>query len=139
MNGVLSFCLLCVFLAAGKLLRVKLRFLQRLYLPSSVIGGILGLIVLQVGGDSVPAVWTAGWRALPGVLINIVFATLSAAVAAGFVDNFDAAGLGPLFAHLGDHRDAGTRFQAVEVIVQDAVAVEVILAAVDPPHKAVPF
>ena len=36
----MSFCGLCALLALGKLLRVKLRLLQRLYLPSSVIGEV---------------------------------------------------------------------------------------------------
>lgn len=75
-GAVLSFCMLCLLLAAGKLLRVKVKLFQWLYLPSSVIGGILGLTILQAGGDIIPAAWTAGWNALPGLLINVVFATL---------------------------------------------------------------
>ena len=63
-------------LVVGKFLRVKIKLLQRLYIPTSVIGGILGLLILQIGGDAVPAGWTAGWSQLPGFLINIVFAAL---------------------------------------------------------------
>jgi len=76
MNVVLSFCGLCILIALGKFLRVKVGFLQRLYLPSSVIGGLLGLIVLQVFGEWIPPGWTAGWSKLPGILINVVFAAL---------------------------------------------------------------
>ena len=43
MDIVTSFSGLCALLIAGKFLRVKVRLFQRLYLPSSVIGGILGL------------------------------------------------------------------------------------------------
>ena len=76
MSVLLSFSMLCLLLAAGKLLRVKVKLFQWLHLPSSVIGGMLGLIILQVGGDAIPAAWTAGWNKLPGLLINVVFATL---------------------------------------------------------------
>lgn len=76
MSIVMSFCGLSLLLLLGKLARVKIGLLQRLYLPSSVIGGIIGLIVLQVCGDGLPAGWTAGWSKLPGFLINIVFAAL---------------------------------------------------------------
>jgi len=73
---VLSFTSLCLLLVAGKVLRVKVRLLQRLYLPASVIGGLLGLVILQSLGGHVPAGATAGWSRLPGFLINIVFAAL---------------------------------------------------------------
>jgi len=63
-------------LVIGKFLRVKVRLFQWLYLPSSVIGGVLGLIILSIGGDSLPASLTAGWGRLPGLLINVVFAAL---------------------------------------------------------------
>ena len=54
MTPVLSFCGLCLLLLAGKFLRVRLRFLQKLYLPSSVIGGLLGLLILQLSGEHLP-------------------------------------------------------------------------------------
>lgn len=76
---MLSFVCLCILLGVGHLLRMKFRVLQRLYLPSCVLGGLLGLVLLQgfqAGGTPVPATWTAGWSKLPGILINIVFACL---------------------------------------------------------------
>ena len=76
MNIVLPFATLCLLLVAGKYLRVKVIMFQKLYLPASVIGGILGLIILQCLGDYMPAATTAGWNKLPGFLINIVFAAL---------------------------------------------------------------
>ena len=75
MTIVTSFCGLCLLLAIGKLLRVKVRIFQKLYLPSAVIGGILGLIIIQVSGGALNN-WTVGWTSLPGFLINIVFASL---------------------------------------------------------------
>ena len=76
MSIVTSFAGLCLLLVLGKYLRVKIKFFQKLYLPSSVIAGVLGLIIIQISGTSLPAGWTAGWSALPGFLINIVFAAL---------------------------------------------------------------
>ena len=43
MNAVVIFAILSVLLVVGKILRVRIPFLQRLYLPSSVIGGLVGL------------------------------------------------------------------------------------------------
>ena len=37
-----------VFLLIGLLLRSKIKVLQKLFLPASVIGGIVGLILVQV-------------------------------------------------------------------------------------------
>lgn len=76
MDIVTSFAGLSLLLVAGKFLRVKIKLLQKLYIPTSVIGGLLGLVILQVAGPSLPAGWTAGWSKLPGFLINIVFAAL---------------------------------------------------------------
>ena len=49
---------------------------QRLYLPSSVIGGIAGLILVSCFGKQIPSNWYAGWGGIPSFLINIVFAAL---------------------------------------------------------------
>jgi hypothetical protein len=76
MDIVTSFAGLSLLIVIGKFLRVKIKLLQRLYIPTPVIGGILGLLILQIAGDAVPAGWTAGWSQLPGFLINIVFAAL---------------------------------------------------------------
>jgi ESS family glutamate:Na+ symporter len=76
MDIVTSFAGLSLLIILGKFLRVKITLLQRLYIPTSVIGGILGLVIIQIGGDAIPAGWTAGWSILPGFLINIVFAAL---------------------------------------------------------------
>ena len=76
MNIVLSFSALCILLVVGKILRVTIRLFQKLYLPASVIGGLLGLVLVQTIGGSLPEATTAGWTRLPGFLINIVFSAL---------------------------------------------------------------
>jgi len=58
---------------------MKIRLFQRLYLPSCIIGGLVGLVLIQSArGLDTPfkEEWTAGWGSLPGLLINIVFACL---------------------------------------------------------------
>ncbi len=45
---VVSFVSLCVLVWLGHMLRMKISLLQKLYLPSSVIAGLLGLIVIQI-------------------------------------------------------------------------------------------
>ncbi len=47
MDIVLPFVSLCLLLAVGKVLRVKVKLFQRLYLPASVIAGLLGLLLVQ--------------------------------------------------------------------------------------------
>ncbi len=74
-----SFLGLCLLLGVGYYLRMRIRLLKGLYLPACVIGGLIGLAVIQGAeslGSPVPYDWTAGWGKLPGFLINIVFACL---------------------------------------------------------------
>lgn len=47
MTAIFVFCLLSLLLVLGKVLRTLIPLLQRCYLPSSVIGGFIGLIVFQ--------------------------------------------------------------------------------------------
>ncbi|WP_085505040.1 sodium/glutamate symporter [Thalassobacillus devorans] len=81
-----------IFLLLGKLIRIKVPLFQNLFLPSSIIGGFLALILgPQVLGKIASSfvsenhfltngVMTEGitqvWEALPGLMINIVFAAL---------------------------------------------------------------
>lgn len=76
MTGVVVFCALCALLFVGKIVRVNVPFLQRLYLPSSVVGGLVGLVLVSCLGDRIPAECTAAARKVPGFLINVIFATL---------------------------------------------------------------
>ncbi len=83
-----SFVVLCILLGAGHVLRSQIKLFQKLYLPSCVIGGLFGLLVIQVlsagSGSCVicesTSSWlddiTAPWQKLPSFLINIVFACL---------------------------------------------------------------
>lgn len=85
MNAVLVFSVLSVLLVVGKILRVKIPLLQRLYLPSAVVGGLLGLLIVTVCNsirpNLIPESLTGTLRQFPGFLINVIFATLFLGVA----------------------------------------------------------
>lgn len=71
-----SLCILGIFLLLGKLLRVKIRVFQNIFLPSSIIGGFLALFAGPYLFDLLPE-WIYGtWSQIPGLLISVVFATL---------------------------------------------------------------
>ncbi|HLQ95066.1 MAG TPA: sodium/glutamate symporter [Pseudogracilibacillus sp.] len=81
-----------VFLLIGKWIRIRVKWMQKLFLPSSVIGGflallfgpqVLGRLLEPVVGEN--SFWADGiipseiidvWDPLAGIMINVVFATL---------------------------------------------------------------
>jgi len=77
---VFSFGGLGILLLLGKYIRIKVKLFQKFFIPSSVIGGLLGLLLIQVLLslnkfpllDRIIYIWSIS----PGFLINIVFATL---------------------------------------------------------------
>ncbi len=71
-----SICILCIFLLAGKILRVKVRLFQVIFLPASIIGGFLALACGPYAANILPPFILDTWREIPGILINFVFATL---------------------------------------------------------------
>jgi len=76
MTAVVIFAALSVLLVAGKILRVQIPLLQRLYLPSSIVGGIIGLIIISCYRSHIPQTVISEMSSMPGFLINIIFATL---------------------------------------------------------------
>ena len=76
MDAVIIFCFLSFLLVSGKLLRVGIPLLQKCYLPSSVIGGAVGLVIFQCFPEFLPAECIAAVGKIPGFMINVVFATL---------------------------------------------------------------
>jgi len=85
---MVSLVCLCLLLGAGFLLRIRIRLFQKLFLPACVVGGLLGLLIIQtlaaMDGVAEPiqriniaiSGWTGPWRKLPAFLVNIVFACL---------------------------------------------------------------
>lgn len=76
MNAVVVFTVLSALLVIGKALRMRLPVLQRLYLPSSVVGGLVGLCATAALGEKIPEEVVGTMRGVPGFLINVIFATL---------------------------------------------------------------
>ena len=76
MSSVITFASLGALLVVGKILRMRITFLQRLYLPSSIIGGIVGLVIFTLFKDLIPSEIPAISAKCPGFLINVIFATL---------------------------------------------------------------
>lgn len=84
MEQLISFAWLGLALIMGRMLRGWIPALRRAFIPSSIIGGMLLLLigpeVLGRLAPGLPPVVTgesvAIWSGLPGFLINIVFAAL---------------------------------------------------------------
>ena len=76
-----SLCLLSLFLLIGKLLRAKVKILQTLFLPSSIIAGFVALFLGPYILNIIPANLVTCWSKMPGILISVVFATLFLGVA----------------------------------------------------------
>ncbi len=80
MSGLTSYlfsiCLLAIFLLVGKVLRVRIKLFQFLFLPSSIIAGFVALSLGPFGFNLIPNWIVQHWSEIPGVLINVVFASL---------------------------------------------------------------
>ena len=61
-------------LGVGFVLRVKLRFLQVLYIPAAIVGGLLGLLASPSLLGLIPEGVIAELKGWPGWLISVVFA-----------------------------------------------------------------
>jgi len=90
---IVAFALMVIsiVLIIGKWIRLRVPVFQRLFLPSSLLGGffalllgpeVIGRIITAVTGEEVMpyGIFTEGiyevWAELPGLLINVVFASL---------------------------------------------------------------
>jgi len=71
-----SICLISLFLLIGTILRAKIKILQNLFLPSSIIAGFIGLFLGPYIFNVIPQWVVTNWSDMPGILISVVFATL---------------------------------------------------------------
>ncbi len=69
-----QFVLLSIFLMIGYAIRVWVTPIRKLFLPASLIGGVIGLILLPNGFGIIPISeeWMGEFASLPGVLITVV-------------------------------------------------------------------
>uniref|UniRef100_A0A7S1V886 Sodium/glutamate symporter n=1 Tax=Sexangularia sp. CB-2014 TaxID=1486929 RepID=A0A7S1V886_9EUKA len=77
MSFISTFIAASILLLVGKIVRFFVRPLQLAFVPSSVVGGLLGLLATSLAAG-IPQVDTAvdAAREVPGILINIVFASM---------------------------------------------------------------
>ncbi len=96
-----QFILLSVFLLVGYGIRVWFTPIRKLFLPASLIGGIIGLILLPNGFGiiSVSEEWMKGFGSLPGVLITVVITASILGVRLPKAKEL-AGGIGRQFMHL---------------------------------------
>lgn len=78
-------------LLVGVVLRAKLPFLKKIYMPASLIGGVIGLLLSYNCFDILPEEMTSTFGALPGSLIVVVFAPLLMCTDFSDVKNFKEA------------------------------------------------
>ncbi|QDR79693.1 sodium/glutamate symporter [Sporomusa termitida] len=71
---LLDFCIVAGLLFVGQLLRAKLRIIQNLYLPASVIAGVLGILLGSQFLNILPFSNNIG--SYPYMLVVVLFATL---------------------------------------------------------------
>ncbi|WP_078547717.1 sodium/glutamate symporter [Litchfieldia alkalitelluris] len=87
----LSFIILGILLLIGKLIRIKSTIFQKYFIPSSIIGGLLGLLLGPEILGKIISLWKEThvfanglfpheiielWGILPSIFINIIFASL---------------------------------------------------------------
>ena len=81
-----SLGLLGLFLIIGTFLRAKIRFFQITFIPASVIGGFLLLILGPICFNflNIPEEWLKIYSLLPGVLIVPIVASVPLGLKGGF-------------------------------------------------------
>ncbi|TQM11765.1 sodium/glutamate symporter [Pseudonocardia kunmingensis] len=73
---MLSVAVLGLFLLLGVLLRYRIPVLKRWFIPASLIGGAVALVLGPHFVGLVPEEMNDTWSAMPGVLVTVVFAPL---------------------------------------------------------------
>lgn len=139
----LAILLLGVILLIGKALRVKVRWIQKLFLPSSIVGGFLalflgpevfgkimskfGVTTFLEGGIFTPEILEV-WKSLPGLLISVVFATL-------FLGQ-KLPGPKKVIDLAGPQLSAGVAFASGQYVIGMALAIFIIAPLFDMPAMA---
>lgn len=96
-----QFILLSIFLLLGYGVRVWVTPIRKLFLPASLIGGLIGLLVLPNGFSLIPVSeeWMREFGSLPGVLITVVITASILGIRLPKAQEL-AGGIGRQFMHL---------------------------------------
>lgn len=73
-NLVYDFCLMSLLLFLSKIIRIKVKAVQKLFVPSALIAGLLGLLLGEQGLNIMP--FSSEMSGYPGILIAILFASM---------------------------------------------------------------
>lgn len=73
-NLVYDFCLMSLLLFLSKIIRIKVKVVQKLFIPSALIAGFLGLILGEQGLNILP--FSSEMTSYPGILIAVLFASM---------------------------------------------------------------
>lgn len=74
---VLDMGIASLLLLLAKVIRVRVRFIQQMFIPVSMIAGLLGLLLGPYALDVLP--WSESFTAYAGVLITVIFAAVGLA------------------------------------------------------------
>ncbi|MBN2286566.1 MAG: hypothetical protein JXI43_08975 [Tissierellales bacterium] len=96
-----QFIVLSIFLLVGYGIRVFFKPIQKLFLPSSLLGGLIGLILLPNGTGLIPMSeeWMKDFGSIPGVLITVVVTASILGIKFPKIKEL-AGGIGRQFMHL---------------------------------------
>lgn len=73
-NLVYDFCLMSLLMFLSKIIRIKVKVVQRLFIPSALIAGLLGLALGEQGLNLLP--FSGEMSSYPGILIAVLFASM---------------------------------------------------------------
>lgn len=88
-----DFCMMSALLFVAKVIRAKVRFIQRLYIPSALIAGFLGLVFGPRGLGWIP--FSSEFGNYAGILIAVLFGSL-------FLGNKTKASFKQMFNRVGE-------------------------------------
>ena len=74
LNALYDLCMMSVLLFVGKVIRAKVRFVQKLYIPSALIAGFLGLFLGRQFLDILP--FSNEISSYSGILIVVLFGSM---------------------------------------------------------------
>lgn len=92
-NIVYDICFMAVLMLVAKIIRAKIKFIQRLYIPSALIAGFLGLFLGPQFLDIIP--FSGEISSYAGILIAVLFATM-------FLGNKSKASFKQMIGSVGD-------------------------------------